>query len=408
MARSAAVAAFCCALIIGRAAPPRKPQSVELSRSPYEILGISARATLSQVRNAYRAKARETHPDKHPGKGDEMHRRFLEVVAAFELLSDEDDRRHYDATGRQRRPEPPPPPPPRQRPRRPRALTEGQERAAARAINVRSRKHLEDTALGDDGRVDRHFVLALYDEGECGDFLRYETRFPYPFADKLDPHGIWWEAVLQTAKARLSDPDGSPSRIAKKFGIDAAAAAAGCPFVVFARNGTRLWDDFELLRRPTLAAFEAWMWPKLETAVVFRNEHDHAVRTWWIRGTESYDPQDLAPGQTTERTAFVSHLFATRDLRAGGALTRESVLAWQHIDTDANPFVVTIRSKCVDWQGECPNWAARGECDKNAAFMDKFCHAREDAVALEVAAEAAAVAAHGCDPAYPEKDVRRW
>ena len=99
MARSAAVAAFCCALIIGRAAPPRKPQSVELSRSPYEILGISARATLSQVRNAYRAKARETHPDKHPGKGDEMHRRFLEVVAAFELLSDEDDRRHYDATG---------------------------------------------------------------------------------------------------------------------------------------------------------------------------------------------------------------------------------------------------------------------------------------------------------------------
>ena len=37
------------------------------------------------MRNAYRAKARETHPDKHPGKEAEMQTRFLEVVAAFEL-----------------------------------------------------------------------------------------------------------------------------------------------------------------------------------------------------------------------------------------------------------------------------------------------------------------------------------
>ena len=41
---------------VGLGAIP-KPQSVELSRSPYEILGTSKRATLSQVRNAYRAKA---------------------------------------------------------------------------------------------------------------------------------------------------------------------------------------------------------------------------------------------------------------------------------------------------------------------------------------------------------------
>ena len=63
---------------------------------------------------------------------------------------------------------------------------------------IRSRKHLEDAALGEENLVDRHFVLALYDPGECEDFLHFETRFPYPFADKLDPHGIWWEDVLQT------------------------------------------------------------------------------------------------------------------------------------------------------------------------------------------------------------------
>ena len=178
-----------------------KPASVPLSSSPYDILKIPKRATLSEVRNAYRARARETHPDKHPGNEEKMHAAFLEVVAAFELLSDASERAIFDRTGRASgggRAAPRPREP--ARPSGARSLTPEQERAAARAINIRSRKHLEDTALGEDGRVDRHFVLALYDEGACEAYLSYETRFPYPFADKLDAHGIWWEDVLQTAR----------------------------------------------------------------------------------------------------------------------------------------------------------------------------------------------------------------
>lgn len=401
------------------------------------------------MRNAYRARARETHPDKHPGNEAEMHAKFLEVVAAFELLSDATERALYDRTGTTttgaRRGAAPGP----RKPRGARNLTPEEARAAARTITIRSRKHLEDAALGDDGRVDRHFVLALYDEGFCETFLTYETRFPYPFADKLDPHGIWWEDVLQTAKARLTGADGQPSRVARRFGVDPKS----CPSIVFARNGSRLWDDFEVIAKPTLADFERWLWPKLETTVRFVNAHGHAVRTWWIRGTESFDAQDLGPGRASERTGFVSHLFAVRDVRAGGPLTKESVLAWRHVDSDANPFEIRVESKCVDWHGECGGWADRDECAKNPDFMAKFCHRtcagrvahvsgerakaagnaaaaaaaraddlkraydaalaeattlRDDAVALEILAEADAHEALSCSPQYPEAVVRKW
>ena len=61
-----------------------KPQSIELSSSPYDILGVHRRATVQEIRNAYRAKARETHPDKaRPGREAEMRDRFLEVAAAL-------------------------------------------------------------------------------------------------------------------------------------------------------------------------------------------------------------------------------------------------------------------------------------------------------------------------------------
>lgn len=58
---------------------------------------------------------------------------------------------------------------------------------------------------------------------------------------------------------------------------------------------------------------------------------------------------------------------------AGGPLTADSVLRWQHIDSDANPYIYHIQSKCVDWNGDCGAWADRGECKHNPLFMLKFC-----------------------------------
>ena len=186
---------------------------------------------------------------------------------------------------------------------------------------MRSRKHLEDAALGEDGRVDRHFVLALYDEGECEDYLTYTTRFPYPFADKLDPHGIWWEDVLQTAKTRLTDADGQPIRIAKKLNLD---VRRGCPQVVFAGNGTDLFSEMDVLRRPTRQALEEWLWPKLQTRVRFENDSPHTIRTWWVHGGHAKDPMDVAPGATLGARARVPFVRGAR--RARGRAAHERIL----------------------------------------------------------------------------------
>ena len=436
-------------LLIAANAQRNKPQGVQLSSSPYDILGVHRRATVQEIRNAYRAKARETHPDKaRPGREAEMRDRFLEVAAAFELLTDVDARRDFDSRGTYQRPTTKTYKRRTQKKHAP--LTEEEERAAARVLNVRSRKHLEDAALGEDGRVDRHFVLALYDEGECEDYLTFTTRFPYPFADKLDPHGIWWEDVLQTAKTRLTDADGQLSRIAKKLNLD---VRKGCPQVVFAGNGTDLFSDVDVVHRPTRQALEEWLWPKLQTRVRFENDSPHPVRTWWVHGGRAKDPMDVAPGASLERNAYVSHLFAVRDARAGGPLTKESCLNWQHVDSDADPFVIRASPKCQDWHGDCGAWGDAGECERNDGFMRKFCHRtcrgrdaaraalvadeaarraaeaqaesvrlreayeaaaadakrlQDEAISLEIQAEASAVNALRCDATYPEKEVRRW
>lgn len=68
-----------------------------MRKSPYEVLGISATATPTEIQKAYRRHVRETHPDK-PGGSAEA---FRDVNFAYELLKDEKRRAEYDRTGRQ-------------------------------------------------------------------------------------------------------------------------------------------------------------------------------------------------------------------------------------------------------------------------------------------------------------------
>ena len=59
----------------------------------YAILGIAPDAEEETIRTAYRALARQSHPDVGEGSSPE---KFREVVDAYETLSDPERRRVYD------------------------------------------------------------------------------------------------------------------------------------------------------------------------------------------------------------------------------------------------------------------------------------------------------------------------
>jgi DnaJ-class molecular chaperone len=74
--------------------------------SPYEVLGVKPDASADDIRKAYRKLAKQYHPDLNPGNA-EAERRFKEITAANDILSDPDkrarfDRGEIDATGAER------------------------------------------------------------------------------------------------------------------------------------------------------------------------------------------------------------------------------------------------------------------------------------------------------------------
>lgn len=64
-------------------------------RSPYDVLGVPADASESDIRRAFRALAKELHPDV-AGNDAARTERFKEVAAAYDTLSDTDKRAAYD------------------------------------------------------------------------------------------------------------------------------------------------------------------------------------------------------------------------------------------------------------------------------------------------------------------------
>lgn len=63
---------------------------------PYKTLGVSKTATDAEIKKAYRALAKELHPDLHQGDAS-LEDRFKSVSAAYEFLKDPERRRRFDA-----------------------------------------------------------------------------------------------------------------------------------------------------------------------------------------------------------------------------------------------------------------------------------------------------------------------
>ena len=67
-------------------------------RDYYEVLEISKDASVDEIKKAYRKKAVQYHPDRHPDNKD-AEEKFKEVAEAYEILSNDDKRSKYDRFG---------------------------------------------------------------------------------------------------------------------------------------------------------------------------------------------------------------------------------------------------------------------------------------------------------------------
>src|SRR5579863_520465 len=64
-------------------------------RDPYDVLGVSRKASDAEIKKAFRSLAKKYHPDTH-GNDPKSVKKFQEISAAYEVLGDKEKRAQFD------------------------------------------------------------------------------------------------------------------------------------------------------------------------------------------------------------------------------------------------------------------------------------------------------------------------
>ena len=359
----------------------------------YQLLGVSRQATIKEIKQAYRRKALDTHPDKNTDvPPEEANEAFRQVVRAFEVLSDTDARQRYDRTGRTDDNDRSNNSQQQQQYQNFHFQWSGRARmvrlkdrfdvrqAQSRVLHVVSLVQLQTIMLDDDELLERNLLICITTP-QTDVHADDEMVFPYPFA-AMSSQRIWWEDLLQTVRMKFY----RSSELSRFFNVT-ALDVDDKPMFIFAKRGDTLTSETapKLARLHTRSKeqFETWVWEQIEVRVRFVNQHIYPIELYWVHGTTAHLKATIEPNEDSWHTSMLTHEWYIRDARVDthrGArgrhkLTEDSSLGSYKILNDKSPQEFIIQAnQCFDLSGHCSFWQMHENgCKTNPGFMHEHC-----------------------------------
>lgn len=369
----------------------------------YERLGLSRSASAREIKKAWHLLALKLHPDKVEGSAADKEAataKFKAAAEAYEVLSEASLKKSYDASGvvpddkakTEARASPPSTADEdeqygfdsdngRQQQQRGGSFHSWNFRydafeislAQQRARRVRTLDKLRSLLQPASGA--RFGLVGFYRAGDEASLKRL-LRFPYPFAGwslAAAGDGFWWEDALQTALVsvgNLASNDGK--QLLDHFGISCDDPGS-LPAVAWVRKDEAL--SFDIIR--TLRSHEdfvGWVYKYLGASIrVVNRDHRNAL-VWWLDGHSAKRQAVLKPGESLERSSFVSHRwYVWPEATEGNLLTPGACLGDITLSNVGEMHELILEPKCVDTNGHCGQWRQLGECERNPVFMLPAC-----------------------------------
>ncbi|KAG7354777.1 chaperone protein DnaJ [Nitzschia inconspicua] len=364
----------------------------------YQILGVSRTATTREIKQAYRRKALDTHPDKNKDlPPEDAAEAFRQVVHAFEILSDDASRKLYDRTGSADQTQ--------QAQQRQQAQWTNQgtqwtfrwssgswhhqqrpklkdrfdvKEAQSRILHIVSLEQLETVIVNEDDETLERNLVICFCPVPLEKHVMDEMVYPWPFA-AMSLQGIWWEDLLQTTMVRFHRSNDST----KFFGIPPGDQMDE-PIFIFGKRGNKFNDPETWSRRlqtRNREVFDPWMWRQLQVEIEFVNEHDHPVEVFWINDRRGTAKMTIPSGHSQTHTTMLAHEWWVRDARTDARpdspgrynlLDTTILKKWKIVSDKKYRYKVPLR-KCFDLSGHCAYWQLTKQCEQNPNFMAEVC-----------------------------------